>query len=100
MDDLPFHEKSRYNNLPWDDLTVGKLGVSPMEGGQKISGDLRSLVIFWLVGAPNGPPHGPQWFQMDDLAFHEKSRYNDLLWDDLTVGKLGVCCMEGGQRNI
>ena len=26
---------------------------------------------------------------MDDLVFHEKLRYNILLWDDLTAGKLG-----------
>ena len=35
MDDLAIHEKPRYNNLLWDNLTVEKLGVSPMEGGKK-----------------------------------------------------------------
>ena len=43
-------------------------------------------------------PKGPQWRQMNE--FYEKLRYNILLWDDLTMGKLGVSPMEGGQRNI
>ena len=30
-----FHEKFRYNILQWDDLTMEKLGVSPMECGQR-----------------------------------------------------------------
>ena len=73
----------------------------PWKADKGISGDLRHvLVVFWFVGAPNSPPRGPQWFQMVDLAFHEKSRYNNLLWDNLTVGKLGVSAMEGGQKNI
>ena len=37
---------------------------------------------------------GPQQSQMDDFVFREKSRYNIFLWVDLTVGKLGVSCME------
>ena len=58
------------------------------------------MVVFWLRGAPKGPLQGPQQSQVDDLVFHEKSRYNILLWDDLTVGKLGDGCMKGAQRNI
>ena len=44
------------------------------------------MVVFWLDGAPNGPPQGPQWSQMDDLVFHEKSRYKIALWDKSTMG--------------
>ena len=66
-----------------------------------ISDNLRHvLVIFYLGEAPKGHPQVPQWFQMDDLVFYEKSRYNILLWDNLTVGKLGVSPMEADKRNI
>ena len=37
MDKLVFHEKSRYKIVLWDDLPMGKLGVSPMEGKQRNS---------------------------------------------------------------
>ena len=44
------------------------------------------MVVFWLDGALNGPPQETQWSQMDDLVFHEKSRYKIALWDDSTMG--------------
>ena len=44
------------------------------------------MVVFWLDGAPNGPPQGPQWSRMDNLVFHEKLRYKIALWDDSTMG--------------
>ena len=73
----------------------------PWKVDKRISGDLRHvLVVVWLEGAPNSHPQGPKWSQMDDLMFHEKSRYKIVLWDDLCMGKLGVSPMEGRQRNI
>ena len=76
----------------------------PWKVDKGISGDVRHiLVVFYLGGAPNDrpwPPQGPQWFQMDDLVFHEKSRSSILRRDDLTVGKLGVSPMEADKRNI
>ena len=91
-----------WNNIPsCDDLTVGKVAVSPIEGGQKNIWWFEACFGHFLAcRGPQQPPRGPQWFQMDDLAFHEKSGYNNLLWDDVTVGKLGVSSMEGGQKNI
>ena len=35
LDDLVFLEKSRIKIVLWDGLTMGKFGVSPMEGGQR-----------------------------------------------------------------
>ena len=43
---------------------------------------------------------GPQWFQIDNLVFHERLKYNILLCDNSNMGKLGVSPMEGGCRNI
>ena len=51
-------------------------------------------------GGPPTSPQGPQMSQMGDLVFYEKSRYKIVLWDDLTMRKLGVIPMEGGKRNI
>ena len=45
------------------------------------------LVVFFSQRGPQRPFQGPYWSQMDDLVFHEKWRYNILLWDDLTVEK-------------
>ena len=39
---------------------------------------------------PRGPPRAATESQMGNLVFHEKLGYNILLWDHLTVGKLGV----------
>ena len=33
--ELVFHEKTRYKIILWDDLPMGKLGVSSMEGEQR-----------------------------------------------------------------
>ena len=35
LDNLVFLEKSRIKIVLWDGLTMGKFGVSPMEGGQR-----------------------------------------------------------------
>ena len=43
---------------------------------------------------------GPQRFQIDNLVFHERLKYNILLCDNSNMGKLGVSPMEGGCRNI
>ena len=32
---LLFHENSRNSILPWKELTMGKLGTIPMEGGKR-----------------------------------------------------------------
>ena len=69
----------------------------PLKADKGISNDLKHVLVVLRLGA--GSP-GPSWLLMDNLVFHEKSRYNILLWDDLTVGKLGDSCMKGGQRNI
>ena len=93
--------RSRYNSLLWDNLTVGKLGVSPMEGGQRNIWWFETCFGRFLSRrGPIGPSQDPQWFQMDDLVFYEKSRYKILLWDDVTVGKLGVSPMEADKMNI
>ena len=49
----------------YDTLTVGKLGVNPMEGRERI---IRFFEVrfgrFWLEGAPKGPsgvPNGFKW---------------------------------------
>ena len=44
------------------------------------------MVVVWLKGAPNGPFQGPQWSRMENLVFHEKSKYKIALWDDSTMG--------------
>ena len=54
---------------------------------------------FLTQRGPHAPPPGSPTVPYD-LVFHEMSRYNILLWHTLTVGKLGVSCMEGRQRNI
>ena len=75
----------------------------PWKADVGISDDLRQvLIVFLLEGAPRAPQglhQSSQWFQMDKIMFHEKSGYNILLWD-LTMGKLGVCPMEGRPRNM
>ena len=58
-----------------------------MEGARGISDYLRHvLVVFWLDGAPKGPPQGPQWSRIDNLVIHEKSRYKIALWDGSAMG--------------
>ena len=44
------------------------------------------MVVVWLKGAPNAPFQGPQWSRMENLVFHEKSKYKIALWDDSTMG--------------
>ena len=62
---------------------MGKLVVIPMEGGS-----------FSSSGGTPRAPQGPQWFQIDNLVFHERSIYNILICDNLTMGKLGVSPMD------
>ena len=45
--------------------------------------------MFRSFSGSKGPfqgPQGPQWSLMDNLVFHEKSRYKIALWDDSTMG--------------
>ena len=71
MDDLLFHEKSRYKIALWDKSTMGNWVLVPWKAVKGISDDLRhALVIFWFKGGPHDPPpQGPRQFQMDDLVF-------------------------------
>ena len=48
---------------------------------------------------PPRTPESPQWFLMDNLVCHEKPRYNILLWEDFTMGKLPAACVKDGERN-
>ena len=90
MDILGCHEKSRWIILLWDYLTMGELGVSLTKGDQRN--------IWWFDAyfgrflALKGPPRAPegsQWFPMDNLVCHEKSRWIILLWDYLNYGRTG-----------
>ena len=47
MDKHLFHEQFRYKILLWDDLAMGKLGFSPMEGARGISDDLRQVLVIF-----------------------------------------------------
>ena len=49
---------------------------------------------------PPRTPEGPQWFLMDNLVCYEKLRYDILLWEDFTMGKLLATCVKDGERNI
>ena len=52
-----------------------------------ISDDLGLvLIVLWLEGTPYGLPRGPQLSHMDDLVFHEKSRYKIALLDVVAQG--------------
>ena len=44
------------------------------------------MVVFWLEGAPNGPPQGSQRSKRYKLVFHEKLRYKIALWGKSTMG--------------
>ena len=56
--------------------------------------------MFWSFSGLRGPPRALVGSQLDNLVFLEKSRIKIVLWDGLTMGKLGVSPMEGGQRDI
>ena len=56
--------------------------------------------MFWSFSGLRGFPRALVGSQLDDLVFLEKSRIKIVLWDGLTMGKLGVSPMEGGQRDI
>ena len=60
MDDLVFHEKSRYKIALWDKSTMGNWVLVAWKAGKGISDDLGHVfVVFWLEWAPNGPPRVP-----------------------------------------
>ena len=91
MDNLVCHRK----------FTMGKLGVSQTKHDQINIGWFDAYFSrFQALKGPQMAPQGPQWFPMDNLVCHEKSRWIIFLWDDLTMRKLGFTCMNGGQRNI
>ena len=58
--------------------------------------------MFCPFSSSEGPSRvleGPQWFTIDNLACHKNLGQNLLLWEDLTMGKLGVTHMEE-EKNI
>ena len=71
IDDLVFHEKSRYKIALWDKSTMGNWVLVAWKADKGIFDDLgHVLVIFW----PPTAPRGPQWSHMGDLVFLEKLR--------------------------
>ena len=100
MDNLVCHEKPRWIILLWDYFTMGELGVSRTKGDQR---NVWLDAYFGRFQALKGPLRAPedlQWFQMDNLVCHEKSRWIILLWDYFTMEELGVSLTKGDQRNI
>ena len=85
LDDLVFHEKLKYKIALWDYSTMGN-SVLVLWKADKVFSYLR----LWSKGLPRAPPGYPMVPNGRPI----------FLWDDLTVGKLGVNCMKGGQRNI
>ena len=79
---------------------MGELGVSRTKGDQR---NVWLDAYFGRFQALKGPLRAPedlQWFQMDNLVCHEKSRWIILLWDYFTMEELGVSLTKGDQRNI
>ena len=70
MDDLVFHEKSRYKILLWNNLWE-KWVLVARNADKGISDDLKHvLVVFWLKGAPNGPPRVLMAQNSQDTKLH------------------------------
>ena len=58
--------------------------------------------MFGPFSSSDRPPRGhkgPQWFTIDNLECHKNLGQNLLLWEDFTMGKLGVTHMED-EKNI
>ena len=100
MDNLVCYEKSRWIILLWDYFTMGDLGVSRTKGYQRNIWFDTFFGHFKALKFPPRAPEGPQWFPMDNLVCHEKSRWIILLWDYFTMGELGVSLTKGNQRYI
>ena len=100
MNNLVFHEKLRHKIALWDDSTMGNWVLVPWKVVKGISDDLRhALVIFWLKGAPHGPPGSLTVLNgRPSVPWEVGIKIFNRGWSN--CGKTGASCMECGQRNI
>ena len=53
---------------------MGKLGVIQRNGDKGIFDNLRPVLAIFRLWLALKHPKGPQWFPMDNLVCHKKSR--------------------------